>query len=382
MATMVTSQDVSGHSISRQPARQPSAAQSLNIREFSFATQSRFNAGRDLVLTRSDSYVIRKPPKEFDIWEHPPPDFRPQQYLPKPPKRNSRESMQPWKYGTFPGQKKAMSKTEGKKSVALPKILQPVRPRSEQMVTRFKIDDPHEARAKFVREGMYPKEQYQMPKKHDFRGYPPLGPLGLPEFVTAPEHDPYNIHFKSRNRDIIVGLPQPRSERSEGRQMGQAMTPQPRYQPELIMPSLKWPTTSGEFTRFRRKNRSPHTVLFDQIEDTLEERWKQEDGERERIQKEMERDKREKQFREEVARQLVARTQMPSASTVRSPWEGGDNGQTGGRVDRQMSGQKYSDAGSHHGSRARMGSHGNSRDEDAYSRSVLSSANEYSMDVS
>ena len=88
---------------SRIAGGQLSATQSLNGGEFTFASQSRFNASQDLVLTRSDSYVIRKPLKEDNIWTRPPPDFRPQQYLPKPPKRNSRESMQPWKYGTFPG---------------------------------------------------------------------------------------------------------------------------------------------------------------------------------------------------------------------------------------------------------------------------------------
>lgn len=103
MATMVTMRNSADVHSSNHNQRQPSATQSLNVREFTFATQGRFNAGQDLVLTRSDSYVIRKPPKEDDIWTRPPPDFRPQQYLPKPPKRNSRESMQPWKYGTFPG---------------------------------------------------------------------------------------------------------------------------------------------------------------------------------------------------------------------------------------------------------------------------------------
>ena len=131
--------------------------------------------------------------------------------------------------------------------------------------------------------------------------------------------------------------------------------------------------------RFRRRNRSPHTVLFDQIEDTLEDKWKRDTDERECTRRETEREKRERQFREEVARQLSIRTQLMSASTVHNPEEGGDTG-------RQMSGQAYCYSGSNLGSNRgsalsgqRMGSQGN---EGAYSRSIPSSANDNDMDVS
>ena len=68
------------------------------------------------------------------------------------------------------GQKKASAKPSGIKSLQLPKILQPERPQSSKIVTRFKTLDPHEARVQFVKEGMNTKDQYKMPRKHDFRG--------------------------------------------------------------------------------------------------------------------------------------------------------------------------------------------------------------------
>lgn len=135
-------------------------------REFNFPGKSKFQASKDLLLTRSDSYIIRKPPPDDDIWRRPPPNFCPQSYAAKPPKRNSRESMKPWKYGTYPGQKNQIKK---EKTVTLPRALQPERPKSTKLVNRFKILDPFEAKCLFVKEGMYQREQYRNPQPHDFR---------------------------------------------------------------------------------------------------------------------------------------------------------------------------------------------------------------------
>ncbi len=148
----------------------PTTAQSYstnyNEKEFSFPGKSKFQAGQDLLVTRSDSYIIRKPHPQEDIWRRPPPNFCPQSYAAKPPKRNSRESMQPWKYGTYPGQKNEAKK---EKVVTLPKALQPQRPKSRKLVNRFKVMDSFEAKCEFVKEGMYEREQYRNPKPHDFR---------------------------------------------------------------------------------------------------------------------------------------------------------------------------------------------------------------------
>ncbi|XP_072021348.1 putative uncharacterized protein C7orf78 [Amphiura filiformis] len=274
-------------------------------KEFSFPGKSKFKAGQDLLLTRSDSYTIRKPHQEDDIWRRPPPNFCPQSYAAKPPKRNSQESMKPWKYGTYPGHYKNRMKKE--KVVSLPKALQPERPKSTKLVNRFKILDSFEAKCLFVSEGMHQKEKYANPKQHDFRQYPPLGPLGLPEFDTSDNHDPYNINFKSNNLDTIHGMrPVTPGHRFKGRQMGQAMESQVTYEPDLILPKGKWPLPGEEFTRHRQRNRSPHAALLGRIEDTLNEQWAQEKAEKERRQKEKEQQEKERKFHEDIQRKLEA----------------------------------------------------------------------------
>jgi hypothetical protein len=72
-----------------------------------------------------------------------------------------------------------------------------------EFVTQFKSPSPVEVRVAFVRHGSYPKERYVMPTDHDFRGYPPIESLGLPEFATDYERDPFNIMFLNRHRQTI-----------------------------------------------------------------------------------------------------------------------------------------------------------------------------------
>ena len=75
-----------------------SSNKTLTLTPFGFEAKTSFNASDDLTQTRSKSFTIRPAPVDDDIWKRPPPDFRPQVYAPKPPKRNSREAVQPWKY--------------------------------------------------------------------------------------------------------------------------------------------------------------------------------------------------------------------------------------------------------------------------------------------
>eukprot|EP00057_Strongylocentrotus_purpuratus_P006062 XP_011660536.1 PREDICTED: uncharacterized protein LOC763406 [Strongylocentrotus purpuratus] len=174
----------------------------VNQGTVSLIDKSKFQSGQDLLVTRSDSYLIRPRERPEDIWKRPPPDFTLQRYMPKPPKRNTRESMQPWRWGTLPGEKKIAQTIAEKPTVTLPKILQPPRPKSRKILTRFKIPDSDEARKVAVKQLVHHKEKFENPQPHDFRQYPPLGPLGLPEFVTSEERDPYNIKFKTENVDI------------------------------------------------------------------------------------------------------------------------------------------------------------------------------------
>ncbi|XP_077978641.1 uncharacterized protein LOC144434062 [Glandiceps talaboti] len=292
----------------RSRASSHRSSHSLFIRPFGFNNKTHFNAFDNLIVTRSDTYSLRKPPPDDDIWKRPPPDFRPQVWRPNPPKRNTKECMMPWKYGTFPGDyKKRIRKPQPK---VLPFLLDERRPESTMFTTRFRIPDPYDAKLMFVKDGVYPKEKYVMPKPHDFRGYPPLTALGLPEFDVFEEHDPYNLKFKTERLDIIYGLKQPIDPRSMGQQMGEPMKPKPRYEPDLLMPREKWPTKSGAFTRHRREHRSPHSALMETIEDRLARKWEKEREARERIEKELEEERKELREQELLKEDLLAATAM------------------------------------------------------------------------
>ena len=60
---------------------------------FGFEAKSAFDAGRDLTQFRSVLVRLSPPPSVDDPWRRPPPDFRPQVYEPRPPKRNTRDAM-------------------------------------------------------------------------------------------------------------------------------------------------------------------------------------------------------------------------------------------------------------------------------------------------
>ncbi len=148
---------------------------------FSFDGRTSFDAQQDLSKTRSSNFHIRPPPKDDDIWKKPPPDFRPQNFAPKPPKRNSREAMQPWKYGTLPGIRSGGKKEQ---KVFLPHILQ-LEPKEEEpadFVTRFHVLDSSEAKQEGVRSLQFPAGDYHNPKIHDFR---PVSDLEFYLFISV-----------------------------------------------------------------------------------------------------------------------------------------------------------------------------------------------------
>ena len=94
--------------------------------------------------------------------------FRSSSYLvydPKPPKRNTVDSQQPWLYGTIPGQREKVTR---ERVSLMPLIFRQRPPSPPHIVTRFHITRPFTAKKQFVTEGMYPAGEYEAPKPHDF----------------------------------------------------------------------------------------------------------------------------------------------------------------------------------------------------------------------
>jgi hypothetical protein len=170
--------DVSGQTQSRATSSRVESAvssrggSSFILHPFGFHAKTSYDATDALINTRSATFVFKSPPKEEDIWKRPPPDFRPLCYEPRPPPRNSRDAMQPWRYGTLPGDSNNNKPlTRHSAPVRLPDILQDKPPEEpDEFVTAFKIPGPWEAKVLCAKVGVFKPEKYRMPKHHDFRG--------------------------------------------------------------------------------------------------------------------------------------------------------------------------------------------------------------------
>jgi hypothetical protein len=143
------------------------SSSSVGMVPFGFHSKTNYDANESLIQIRSDNFAKNIPVKEENIWKRPPPDFRPQVFAPKPPKRNTQDSQMPWLYGTIPGQREIIKRDRPK---VIPHLLQSKTKEDKGLVTYFHIDRPFTAKKKFVREGMNEPGEYNNPSPHDFRG--------------------------------------------------------------------------------------------------------------------------------------------------------------------------------------------------------------------
>ncbi|PAA63402.1 hypothetical protein BOX15_Mlig032252g1 [Macrostomum lignano] len=251
----------------------------IRLLPFGFEERVNFDARQELQKTRSKHFSVPPPVPDDDIWRRPPPDFRPQAWEPRPPKRNSRDAVQPWRYRL-----ESDARYEAAAAVApgdrLPALGQTAAQKKQQqqqkqrMQTLFRLMRPNTAKQRFVQEGALPREPYGTVGPHDFRQYPPIQSLGLPEFTTAIEKDPNNIRFLSRNRDTIVGpLHEIKNMRDASGTMWSAVRQPPKWDPRLHLQQNPFPNISCEYTRYRPRNRNPFDGFMDTVEAGLEKRW-------------------------------------------------------------------------------------------------------------
>ncbi|XP_076439665.1 putative uncharacterized protein C7orf78 [Babylonia areolata] len=245
---------------------------SFGIVQFGFHAKTSHDADEALLQTRSENYRAPPAPPDNDIWKRPPPDFRYLVYDPKPPKRNTVDSQQPWLYGTLPGKRE---KVKRDRTSLMPLIFRQRAPSPPPLVTRFHVDRPFTAKKRFVTDGMYPAGYYESPKPHDFRQYPPIKSLGLDEFETSYAKDPYDIHFKTDRLDVIHGLHRGPAERDliNERQMAPPLSAKPKWDSQLILQKTPWPQKYEAFTRFRRRHRNPYSAFMERVERDVETKW-------------------------------------------------------------------------------------------------------------
>ncbi|XP_012944846.1 uncharacterized protein LOC101848701 [Aplysia californica] len=259
-------------SVSESSVPTEKSPSSLGIVQFGFHAKTSYDADEALLQTRSENFKVKPGEKDRDIWKRPPPDFRYVVYDPKPPKRNTVDSMRPWDFGTIPGQRNVIKRNRD--DGRLPRIFDE-KEREPEIITRFHIDRPFTAKKKFVTQGMYSAGPYDNPKPHDYRQYPPLKKLGLDEFLTTYEKDPYNIKFKSQRLNHIHGLPNEPPERDmvPGRQMAPPMSAKKPWEARLILEKTKWPQKNEAYTRYRRRHRQPYSAFMERVEEDLQSRW-------------------------------------------------------------------------------------------------------------
>ncbi|XP_025094505.1 uncharacterized protein LOC112564116 [Pomacea canaliculata] len=258
--------------------------------QFDFGAKTAHDAEEALLLTRSDTFKVQTPRPDRDIWKKPPPDFSYMFYAflydefcrmcvrcvrAKPPKRNTVDSQKPWLYGTIPGQRQVVKRERGS---LMPLLFRKPSHSAQNFVTRFRIPRPYTAKKQFVKDGVYPAGEYLTPKPHDFRQYPPIKSLGLEEFDTSYEKDPYNLNFKSRHLDIVHGIAPGAAERDlqPGRQMAPPMSAKPKWDTKLILEKTSWPQRFEGFTRHRLRYRNPYSAFLERVEQDVTEKWMRE----------------------------------------------------------------------------------------------------------
>ena len=90
-----------------------------DIQPFGFHSKTAYDATESILNQRNDNFRINPPARDNDIWKRPPPDFSPQNFRAKPPKRNSRDAMRPERFHS----RHDDTVRETQSSVALPHIL-------------------------------------------------------------------------------------------------------------------------------------------------------------------------------------------------------------------------------------------------------------------
>ena len=121
-------------------------------------------------LRSSSSFPLKQQIEEKSVWKIQPPDFRPQVYRPRPPKRNSREAIRPWTYHADCDTALAPIKNREDSTDQLnnsPKQLQQL---NEPFVARFKELRSFDSRVAAVKDDTLPQQPFKDLKAHDFRG--------------------------------------------------------------------------------------------------------------------------------------------------------------------------------------------------------------------
>ncbi|KAL5006284.1 hypothetical protein ScPMuIL_015090 [Solemya velum] len=150
--------------------------------------------------------------------------------------------------------------------------------KEKDFVTLFRIERPFTAKKKFVKKGKNEEKQYVMPQPHDFRQYPSIKKMGLPQFSVDYEKDPFDINFHTKRLNTIHGgfLDTAVDRDIRGRQMAPPKSPQPKFDREWILDSEPYPIKTAAYTRYPLKYRPPRSAFLERVTTCLHNKWTRE----------------------------------------------------------------------------------------------------------
>jgi len=245
------------------------SAKSLHSLEpsFSFRDRVAFDGARDLLVSRSDSYIdsMRNQKlederrRERTVWNIPPIDFRLQLYQPRAQARSAIDITELDKEERRSHRRKQLEKIQFNK-IPLPKILQPPKNTIRKFDTLYHSASFNQANTQFIREGKFYPGPFYNPRPHDFRPLECPTKDGKPKFDATHEKDPFNIkaHTEATCKtkdpyDSVASLP-----KIDHTQLCTV--------PER---SLEWDNNLVLKKEPYKRGRSPKTVLMHRIEEKL-----------------------------------------------------------------------------------------------------------------
>lgn len=261
---------------------------------FDWHSKKDFDAAASVQRARHASYAKKDRRRTYEAWDRPAPDLRMQLFDPSPPPRNSREAIQPWKYtASFDGAEAPPPPAAGAErrmqlislklagvGCSAPATRAAPAAKAPEFQTRVRVMNPWEAKIHYVKHGVNPMEKYHDPRPHDFRKYPKIETLGLPEFDVNFDKDPYLLKLRSKTLDVVHGLPKETLNERHGHQMGDdLLPPQPAWEADLLLPKGQYPVKSQATTRHRPMYRSAHSAFLSRVEERLVAQWEHEKDE-------------------------------------------------------------------------------------------------------
>ncbi|CAF0829579.1 unnamed protein product [Rotaria sordida] len=240
---------------------------SLTKSTFLFDDQKRFDAQCEHDRLRNSIQDHTEIPSTADPWKQPPIDFTLKNFHPDR-KRITNVSLI---NDISPNEKQLQISR-----IYDPVVMKPFAVSYQDTTTTHLTNDDNDfaldTRIKYDKvKRMLNTEQYKNPKLHDYRQYPNIKDLGLSEFYTTYERDPYRIRFLSNHlntlwlqereheRVPIVQKPLP--------EMYRALTARAKWDSRLILPKLVFPNKYAAYTRYRNPTRTIQSAYWERVED-------------------------------------------------------------------------------------------------------------------